>query len=284
MVLEHLFPHEWLESKAEMAFFLGWGYSIVAIFIASLIFPRDPSLVAIGLTTIMLLPSMRKIITLKKTSIEEERKFSLKKLFTKNKDLMKIYIFMSLGIFLVYSTAAIILPAFQVNMLFETQLAVRGVSGGAYFPYQLFQFLLWNNWWVLVACSLMSLLTGDGGIFMITWNLSVWGTIFGVTARGAAVVAEANPILFFFIILLIVGPHGFLEIFSYILGSISGGMISRSFRLEGFKSRKFRTLLYYSLALFVIAVIFMFLGAFVEAWVLGNVELYEKIIEMSLMV
>jgi hypothetical protein len=71
MVLEHLFPHEWLESKAEMAFFLGWGYSIIAIVIASLVFPRDPSLVAIGLTTIMLLPSMRKIITLKRISIEE---------------------------------------------------------------------------------------------------------------------------------------------------------------------------------------------------------------------
>jgi uncharacterized membrane protein SpoIIM required for sporulation len=213
----------------------------------------------------------------------------LKKLFTKNKDLIKIYIFLSLGIFLVYSTAAIILPSFQVNKLFETQLAVRGVSGGAFsggafFPYQLFQFLIWNNWWVLIACFLMSLLTGDGGIFMITWNLSVWGTIFGVTARGAAVVAEANPFLFFLIILLIVGPHGFLEIFAYILGSISGGMISRGLRFEGFQSRKFQTLLYYSLALFVIAVLFMFLGAFVEAWVLGNVELYEKIIEMSLMV
>lgn len=284
MVLENIFPHQWLENRAEMAFFMGWLYSVISIVIASLIFPRDPSLVAVGLTTIMLLPSMRKIIELKKISIEEEKKFSFNKLYQKNKDLVKIYLFMALGIFLVYLTAAIVLPSFQVNSLFETQLAARGVSGAAYFPYDLFQFLLWNNWWVLAACFLMSLLTGDGGIFMITWNLSVWATIFGVTARGAAVVASTSPFSFIFIILLIVAPHAFLEILSYILASISGGMISRGIRYPGFKKTKFRTLIYYNIALFVIAAFIMFMGAFIETWVLGNITLYEKIIEMSLMV
>jgi hypothetical protein len=284
MVLEHIFPHRWLENKAEMAFFMGWGYSIVAIIIASLVFPSDPSLVAIGLTTIMLLPSMRKIITAKKIMIEEERKFSLKKLFGNNKDLVKIYLFMSLGIFLVHSTAAIILPAFQVNKIFEIQLAAKGISGAAVFPYGLFQVLLLNNFLVLIVCFLISLFTGDGGIFMITWNLSVWGTIFGVTARNAAIVASSDPFIFFLVIMLIVGPHAFLEIFSYILASISGGMISRGVRIEKFRSRKFRTLLYYNLALLVFAILFMFFGAFVESWVLGNITLYEKIIQMSLMV
>jgi len=180
--------------------------------------------------------------------------------FRNNKDFIKIYIFLSLGIFLVYSTAAIVLPSFQVNKLFETQLGIRGVSGGAYLPTYFLWSILLNNWWVLLACFLISLLTGDGGIFMITWNLSVWGTIFGVTARNAAFVAGAPPFYFFLLIILIATPHIFLEILSYILGSISGGVISKGLRIEGFKSKKFKILFFHSLGLFVFAIIVLFLG------------------------
>lgn len=281
MVLERILSEKWLEKRAELAFFLGYGYSIIGIIIASLIFQKDPSLPAIAFTSILLLPSLRRIFTLKGEVMEGEKGFSFSGMFRNNKDFIKIYIFLSLGIFLVYSTAAIVLPSFQVNKLFETQLGIRGVGGGAYFSTPLLWSILLNNWWVLLACFLISLLTGDGGIFMITWNLSVWGTIFGVTARNAAFVAGAPPFYFFLLIILIATPHAFLEILSYILGSISGGVISKGLRIEGFKSKKFKILFFHSLGLFIFAVIVLFLGGLVETWVLGNVGLYREIIAMS---
>ncbi|NIO21398.1 MAG: hypothetical protein GTN76_11835 [Candidatus Aenigmarchaeota archaeon] len=282
MFLFRILPKTWLEKRAEYAFFLGWTYSIISIIIAALIFPRDPSLVAIAFTSIMLLPELRKMFKLKSEELSEEKRFSIRRLFHLNKDFVKTYIFLSLGIFLVYATAAIILPSFQVNRLFQTQLGVRGIYGGAIgFPILLFWSIFLNNWWVLLACFLLSLFTGDGGIFMITWNLSVWGTIFGVLARNASFGMGTNPLFLFLIIILIVGPHGFLEILSYILGAISGGMIMKGFRKEGFRSEKFRTLLYYNLALLMIAINVLILGGLVETFVLDNSGLYREIIAMS---
>jgi len=282
MFLFRILPEKWLEKRAEYAFFLGWTYSIISIIIAAMVFPRDPSLVAIAFTSILLLPELRKIFELKSEELGEEKRFSIRKLFSLNKDFVKIYLFLSLGIFLVYSTAAIVLPSFQVNRLFQTQLGVRGIYGETIaFSSDVFISILVNNWWVLLACFLISLLTGDGGIFMITWNLSVWGTIFGVLARDAGFTMGTNPILLFLLIILIVGPHGFLEILSYILGAISGGMILKGLRKEGFGSANFRRLTYYIMILFLIAVVVLVLGGLVETFVLDNSGLYREIIAMS---
>ncbi len=277
-----MLPKTWPEKRAEYAFFMGWAYSVVSIVISALVFPRDPSLVAVAFTSIMLLPELRKIFRLKGESLREERKFSFRKLFYQNRDFVKAYLFLSLGIFLVYSTAAIVLPSFQVNRLFETQLAVRGVHGSAVeFSITLFWSIFLNNFLVLLACFMISLLTEDGGIFMITWNLSVWGTIFGVLARNASVAMGSNPVFLFVVIILMVGPHGFLELLSYVLGSISGGMITKGFRKEGFGSGKFRTFLYYNIALFLIAVNILICAGLLETFVLGNYGLYREIIAMG---
>ena len=294
MLLSKILPERWLNKRAEYAFFLGWGYSIISIIIAALVFPKDPSLVAIAFTSILLLPELRKLFELKEGELAVEKRFSIRRLYGQNKGLLKIYFFLSLGIFLVYSTAAIVLPSFQVNSLFETQLAVRGITGGAAggasgaaassaadFPIMLFWSIFANNWLVLLACFLISLFTEEGGIFMITWNLSVWGTIFGVTARNAAFAMGSNPLFLFMIIMAIVAPHAILEIFSYILGSISGGMITKGFRKEGFGSNKFRTLLYYNIFLLFIAINVLIAAGLIEAFVLGNSGLYREIIAMS---
>jgi hypothetical protein len=282
MVLSRFFPETWLEKRAEYAFFLGWGYSIISIIIAALVFPKDPSLVAIAFTSILLLPDLKKLFEMKEESLREEKKFSFKRLFLQNKDFLKVYLFLSLGIFLVYSTAAIVLPSFQVNKLFEIQLAVRGIYGSAVeFSATIFWAILINNCLVLLACFLISLLTEDGGIFMITWNLSVWGTIFGVTARNAAFAMGFNPLFLFLMLMAIAGPHAFLEILSYIWGAISGGMITKGFRKEGFGSKKFHTLLYYNILLLVMALGVLIFAGVIETFVVSNSGLYREIIAIS---
>ena len=64
MVLEHIFPEDWLEQKGIYAFLLGLGYSIVGIVIASILFPGDPALVAVALTSMLLLPELYKIFSI----------------------------------------------------------------------------------------------------------------------------------------------------------------------------------------------------------------------------
>ncbi|MBU1854649.1 MAG: stage II sporulation protein M [Nanoarchaeota archaeon] len=284
MVLEHLFPEDWLEKKAWYAFLLGAGYSIVAIIIAKTLFPSDPALVAVAFTSLLILPELYKLFSIEERIEDKEKSFSFKELLKDNKGFIKIYLYITLGVFLVYAIAGLVLPSFQVNQLFREQLEMRGASGGATFTAPLFIEILLNNWWVLLACFLISLLTGDGAIFLITWNASMWGTIFGVTARNAALYSQANPFLYLAIVLAIVLPHAFLEILSYITGAISGGVISKDVLLEKFESKRFKEVFNYNVWLFLIAVLILIIGALVETFVLDNITIYKDIIMQSYMV
>lgn len=283
MVLEHLFPEEWLEKKTRYAFLLGAGYSIIAIIIARILFPADPALVAVAITSLLLLPELYKIFTLEERREDREKRFSMKELWKDSIPFIKIYIFLFLGIFFVYAIAAVILPSMSTNTLFREQLAMRGISGDAVIDMGTFWEILINNWWVMAACFILSLLTGDGAIFLITWNASVWGTIFGITAKYAALFAKANPLYYLMLILLIVFPHMMLEALSYILASISGAVISKDVILEKFESKRFNEVFLYNFMLFLFGVLFLILGALVEAYVLHNSDTYREIIMQSMM-
>jgi uncharacterized membrane protein SpoIIM required for sporulation len=292
MVLERLIPENIAEKKLTYAFFLGVIYSIIGIVIASLLFPADPSLVAVAFTAILLIPTIRKIYQLEEDELKREKKFSFKALWKDENDFTKFYLLVILGIFLVYAVSALMLPSMSVNGLFRDQLELRGagvvenISGHASFTGGLFLSLLANNFIVLIACVIMAFLTGDGAIFLLTWNASLWGTIFGVTARNASIISHVSPVLILGLILLIVLPHAFLEMFSYILGAISGGLMSNDVVVEKGESKKDRYQGKYwktALIIFVIALLVVVLGAAVETFVLDNVSIYAKIIQQSYM-
>ncbi len=291
MVVEHLISEKLIEKKLSYAFLLGVVYSIIGIVIASIIFPADPSLVAVAFTAILLIPSIRKIYAIEEKQAKQEKKFSFKALWKDENDFIKVYLLLILGIFIVYSISALILPSFQVNGLFRDQLELRGAGAGNIagnaFSTSLFSSLLANNIIVLFACIILSFLTGDGAIFLLTWNASLWGTIFGVTARNASLVSNINPIVLLGLILLIVLPHAFLEMLGYILGAIGGGLISSDIELDPGEKRKdqFKKT-YWKMAMWVliIAVVIIILGVLVETFVLENVSIYAKIIQQSYMI
>ncbi|MFH1591179.1 MAG: stage II sporulation protein M [archaeon] len=283
MVLEHIFPENWLERRAIYGFLLGVMYSVIGIAMAAVLFPGDPSLVSVAFVALLMLPELYKLFSIEERMEEQEKRFSFRRLFLDNKDFVKTYLMITLGIFLVYSIASILLPSFQVNQLFRDQLELRDLSGGAIFIDSLFYKILLNNWWVLLACFFVSLLTGDGAIFLITWNASLWGTIFGVTARNAAAISNVSPFWVLLLVLLIVGPHALIEILAYILAAISGGVISKDVLLERFDSQRFWEVFRYNFMLFLLAVIILIIGAVVETYVLGNSVLYMTIIAQSYM-
>ena len=292
MVLEHLVSEKILEKKLSYVFFLGVIYSVIGIFIASILFPADPSLVAVAFTAILLIPSIRKLYRIEEKQAKQERKFSFKSLWRDENDFIKVYLLLMLGIFLVYSISALILPSFQINALFRDQLELRGagavdnIAGNA-FSSSLFTSLLLNNLLVLIACVILSFLTGDGAIFLLTWNASLWGTIFGVTARNASLVSSINPIVLLLLILVIVFPHAVLEMLGYILGAIGGGLISSDIEVDPGERKQDRfKKTYWKMAMWIliIAVIVIVAGVLVETFVLENVSIYAKIIQQSYLV
>jgi len=286
MVLEHLLPADWLERKASFAFLVGIIYAVIGIIIAKMFFPKDPSLVVVAFTSILLLPLMRKLFSIEEKQEKHEKQFSLKRLFKDEGDFVKTYLFLAAGVFLVYVVASIMLPGFEVNSLFREQLELRGAgaSGAATFTSGLFMNILINNIGVLLACFALSFFTGDGAVFLVTWNASLWGTIFGVTARNAAAAAHTNPWWYLFLVLLIVLPHAIIEMLSYILAGIGGGLISADIEVDKGEKKKdrFKKVFYsYTGSLILAAVILLLIGALLETAVLDNVTLYRNIVMQS---
>jgi len=293
MVLEHLFPEDWLEYRTRYSFIMGAIYSVIGLIIASFLFPGDPALVAVAFTSMLLLPELYKIFSIEERQEGNEKNFSVKKLWLDDINIVKTYIFLFLGILMVYSIATLLLPNVQNNDLFREQLEIRfgqGFSGqavsvqeviGTLFPLELFWGLLSNNFLVLLACFILALLSGDGAIFLITWNASVWGTIFGITAKLAGAFSGQSIFALFGIIMLVVFPHMMLEAISYFLAAIAGSIISKDVILEEFASDRFWSVFSFNLYLLLAGLVFLVLGAGVEAFVLEHVDVYREIIEMS---
>jgi len=284
MVLEHIFPEDWLENKGRYAFILGVVYSVVGVLLAQILFPGDPALISVAITSLLLLPELYKIFSIEERKESVEQRISLPNLVRDDIDIVRIYTFLFLGILLVYSIGTMVLPSFQVNTLFREQLEIRfgqGFAGNAFTISSLFWDLLSNNFMVLIACFILALLTGDGGILLITWNASVWGAIFGITAKNAAAFSGQHPFYLFLMIMLVVFPHMILEAISYFLAAISGAVISKDVLLEEFASDRFFEVFGFNLYLFFLALTFLVLGAAVETWVLNNVDIYQQIIQWS---
>ena len=293
MVLEHIFPEDWLERKGRYAFLLGVLYSVIGVGISYVLFRGDPALPAVAFTSLLLLPELYKIFSIEERKESLEQNITFKALWRDDVELLRIYIFLFLGIIFVYAIGTMMLPTFETNTLFREQLEVRfgqGFAGnavasgsGGFFSLDLFFSLLKNNFMVMLAIFFMALLTGDGAIFLITWNASVWGTIFGITAKNAAAFTGGNALIVFATIMIIVFPHMMIEAICYFLAAISGSVISKDVLLEEFASHRFWEVFGFNLYLLLFALIFLLLGAGVETFVLEHVGLYQEIIKQSVL-
>jgi len=283
MVLEQLYPLKLIEKNPFYALLLGICYSVIAIGASILLFPEDPAIVAVAFTALIILPTLS-ILLKQEEGIESKKDdFNLVNFYVDHKDVFKVYILLFLGIFLVFSFFALILPSLATNYIFENQLNVLygSKTGGAIFSKSLFLDILKNNLGVLILCFVTAFVFGDGAIFLITWNASVWGTIFGNIAKTAALNVAKSPIYYFFIILLIVFPHMILEAFSYVSSATAGGIISKGLLKEKFLSKKFRTLTKNTVLLMIFAFLILVLAVIIETFVLNNAMTYTKIVRLS---
>ena len=126
-----------------------------------------------------------------------------------------------------------------------------------------------------------SFFLGEAGIFLITWNASVWGTIFGLFAKNYALHVSQNPAYAFFLVMGIVITHTILEAFAYISAANAGGIISRGLVSERFGSPKFQRVLSGTIITLLFAIVVLFIAVSVETYVLGNIHIYQEIVRYS---
>lgn len=231
MVFEHLFPEELLERKEWSAFFLAIIYSTLSIIIARWLFPANSGIVSVIFVSIFLLPYFETILKREERQILKDKRKNFWQLIKDNLDGIEVYYYLFFGIYLTFMAYAFIAPSFgfDIGSVFREQLSLAGIRGGATFGMGTFLAILFNNWWVLLACFLIALIAGDGAIFFIVWNASTWGTIFGYRALIAGANTGESAAVMLLIIVLITLPHVFIEASAYILAAFSGGLLSDQF-------------------------------------------------------
>ncbi len=283
MVLEQIYPLKLIEKNPLYALLLGISYSVIGIGAALLLFPEDPAIVAVAFIALMIVPTLSKLLKQEETIESKKSDFNLVNFYVDHKDVFKIYIFLFLGIFMAFSFFSLVLPSLATNYIFENQINVLygSKTGGAIFSKALFLDIFKNNIGVLILCFVAAFVFGDGAIFLITWNASVWGTIFGNIAKTAAFNVAKSPFYYFFIILLIVFPHMILEAFSYISSATAGGIISKGIFKEKFMSKKFKTLTKNTFLLIVFAILILLVAVIIETYVLNNADTYREIVRLS---
>jgi hypothetical protein len=278
MVFERLYSAEFLHDNPAYGFLLGVGYTILGLFIALMIFPNDPAVIAIGITALFLIPSLKDLTD--SAEITSRKTPSFKSFVKETIPHAKVYIAVFFGIFFTFAFFAIMLPKLAAGHLFKIQLDI--VTGKAIaFSWPLWWDLFTWNMQVLGMCFLLSLIAGNGAILFIAWNASVWGTIFGNLAKTAALVTEANPFILFLLVIISVFPHTFLEGLSYMLSTISGTTLSDGIIKEKLLSKNMGVIFKYNLILLLIAIGVLAVGMIVETYVLGNFATYRTIINIA---
>lgn len=284
MVLEQLYPVDFLRRHPVYSFLLGIGYTIFAMAFSLILFSQDPALVVVGVASLLLLPSLYQLLKCRQYNGRETPKLFFWNVITDNFPFYKVYIYIFFGCFLMFALFSIILPVLASNHLFQQQLGVLtggAASGGATWSWVLFEDLFYNNLGVLILCFVISLVAGNGAIFMIVWNASVWGTIFGMLAKGVAEYLQANSAIIFGLIFVSVFPHVLLEISSYIIAVISGTLLSDALAREKIVSKSFGKIFLHNLVLFGLAVLVLLIAVTVETYVLKNFTTYRFILQLG---
>ena len=285
MVLEQLYPIEFLKEKPRYALLLSFAFTVFATFFGMMIFPQDPALVIVAMASTLLIPSLYQFTVFEEKVEREIAGMGVRDVLITNKQLFKVYTYMFFGSFFVFAIFSMVLPSLATNYLFRTQMAA--VAGGAIagigtkFSMVLLWELLSNNFQVLMLCFIVSIIAGNGSIYLIIWNASVWGTVFGTLAKTTALHLGASSGVLFLLIMISVFPHVLLEMGSYILAVISGTVISNALAREQIVSKRFGKVLLVNLVILGLALLVLLIGGIVETYVLDNFMTYQRIIQLS---
>ncbi len=285
MVLQNLVGAKRIKKIPSKSFILGFIYAAIAIILAYFIFPEDPSISIIFLTTLAALPLLIDVLTLE----EEEGKELIKKtkkrpLIKEHMDVFMIFTWMFFGFMLCYLAVYVAFPFEFSNLLFSKQIeTIASIVGSGFFNGSnlsgavissegALRIIMINNFKVLLFCVLFSFLYGAGAIFVLAWNASILAVamgnfikreiayfveIAGFTGIQAYFYAGTFGIARYMI-------HGLPEIAAYFLGAIAGGIISAAVIKTDHKSPMFYDVLLDSLDLIAVASLLIIVAALIE--------------------
>jgi uncharacterized membrane protein SpoIIM required for sporulation len=242
-----------IEKKPWYGIAFGFLFASFGIIFAFLIFRTEPSFPAVFLTTLAAAPLIVKIIK------SEKREKSMLKRHDK---IFEVYFYLFFGMTIAFAFFNTFLPSEISSSIFSEQLSKfsAGAFASGHFTgqSQLFLEIVINNLGLVLFFFILSLFYGSGSMFLLAWNSSILGVMWGNIAKVS--LSLINPFLFvknvFFIF-----PFLLPEVEAYFLASIAGGIVSVN--LEN--KKKLGTAMNDSLVFLLLSVFFIIAAGFIES-------------------
>ncbi|MCK4588941.1 MAG: stage II sporulation protein M [Nanoarchaeota archaeon] len=267
MVLEQFFKAKWLEKRPAISLLLGFVFVFIGLITALIFFRNDVSIALLFLVTLLLVPSLMKVISLEE---KVERKFGVKHFFKTHRAIFEIYFFLFIGIL-----AAYLVIGFgagdNLESISEEQMKVLNSQGliaddiidfGYSEKFDNFLGIFTANLLVALIFFVLSVFYGAGGIFLIVWNASIFSTFIVMTlnnlSRG---VPQAMGLLGAFSL------HLIPEVFGFLVAAIAGGVVSRALIKEKLKGKGFSNVVKDATLLLLVSFAVLLVAAALEAFV-----------------
>lgn len=176
---------------------------------------------------------------------------------------LSFYTHLFIGMFMAFMIVYLTSETDHRSMLFKNQLELIYGPGGYFNVPTVLQSIVANNLKVMFLCVLLSFFYGAGALFILTYNASIAGVLYGGFIEKAVVGGSIRTIAAYL-------PHTTLEILAYLFATVAGGILSKG--VGNFEKGGLRLLLEDGLKFLFAAILLVAAGGVVEVtvphWVL----------------
>lgn len=261
MVLERIIGVSLIRNKPDVALFIGFMFVLVGFATSYAIFRTGMSVAMIGFSCFLILPYILKIFKPESPQYESV-------LGKKNKN-MWFFIYLFAGMTFAYTILFGILPPSVLPTAFATQIEVvsgagSAVAGEFIFSTDFFVQIVANNLMIAVIALLLSFVYGSGAIFILNYNASIAGIVYGSSLHvmiwgGMSGIPLYSAPLFYI-------PHTILEVLGYLFVAVAGLILAKPIT-QGNERLIKRDIIILSAAAFALIIV----GGIVEVYVLENI-------------
>ena len=198
----------------------------------------------------------------------EEWEPKFEKIFQRHRKVIEIYFYLFFGMSIAFSLFYALLPEDTANFVFSEQIkkfATGFFSLETVLPkieFSLFSDIITNNLGLTLFFFILSLFYGSGSVFLLSWNASILGLMWGKMIKTALFLT--NPVTFvtntFFNF-----PYLLPEVFAYFLASVAGAAVSINLT----KSTKVGIAMLDSLILLGISMAVILIAGIIETFMLS---------------
>jgi uncharacterized membrane protein SpoIIM required for sporulation len=256
-----------IEKKPWYGIILGFIFASLGIGFSYLVFREEPSFPAIFLTTMAIIPVIIRLIK------NEEWEPKFEKILQRHEKVIATYFYLFFGMAIAFAIFYTILPNDVSSLIFSEQLnkfTSAAFSLRGFFSFNLdfllnqssiFSKIIINNLGLMFFFFLLSLFYGSGSIFLLSWNASILGVMWGKMAK--TLLLLENPLTFvtntFFNF-----PYMLPEVLAYFLASIAGGIVSINLT----KKNKVGIAMIDSLIFLVVSIVIIIIAGIIETFML----------------